>query len=64
MRKWTNSTVKRSPYCIAWRFASKLDQVMAEVDAAFDTVREQGRLNRLPEIIQEARAAIRARLAA
>lgn len=32
----------------------ELDQVVAEVDAGFDTLREQGRLGRLPEIIQEA----------
>lgn len=39
----------------------ELDQTVAAVDADFDTLREQGRLDRLPEIIQEARAAIRAR---
>ena len=39
------------------------DQIVAEVDAEFDTLREQGRLDRLPEIIREARAAIRARAA-
>ncbi len=42
----------------------ELDQVVAEVDAEFDTLREQGRLAHLPQIIQEARAAIRARSAA
>ena len=39
----------------------ELDQVVAVVDAEFDTLREQGRLGRVAEIIQEARTAIRAR---
>ena len=42
----------------------ELDQIVGEVDAEFDTLREQGRLDRVPEIIREARAAIRARAAA
>ena len=42
----------------------ELDQILGEVDAEFDTLREQGRLDRVPEIIREARAAIRARAAA
>ena len=41
----------------------ELDQIVGEVDAEFDTLREQGRLDRVPEIIREARAAIRARAA-
>ena len=39
----------------------ELDHLVGEVDAEFDTPREQGRLDRLPEIIREARSAIRAR---
>lgn len=39
----------------------ELDQVVAQVDAEFDTLREAGRLDRVPEIIREARAALRAR---
>jgi len=42
----------------------ELEQVVAEVDAEFDTLCEKGRFDRLPEIIQEARAAIRVRSAA
>ena len=42
----------------------ELEELVSEVDAGFDTLREQGRLERLPEIIREARAAIRARTAA
>ena len=42
----------------------ELDQLVGEVDAEFDALREQGRLDRLPEIIREARAAIRARATA
>lgn len=42
----------------------ELDQVVAGVDAEFDSLREKGRLNRLPEIIREARSALRARSAA
>lgn len=39
----------------------ELDHAVAMVDAEFDSLHEQGRLDRLPEIIQEARTAIRAR---
>ena len=42
----------------------ELDELVTQVDAEFDTLREQGRLERLPEIVGEARAAIRARTAA
>ena len=42
----------------------ELKELVGQVDAGFDTLREQGRLERLPEIIREARAAIRARTAA
>jgi len=42
----------------------ELDQAVAETDSEFDLLRGQGRLDGLPEIIREARAAIRARLAA
>ena len=39
----------------------ELEGLVAGVDAEFDALRESGRLERLPEIIREARAAIRAR---
>ena len=42
----------------------ELDRLVTEVDAEFDALRVQGRLERLPEITREARAAIRARTAA
>ena len=42
----------------------ELDRLAGEVDAEFDQLRQQGRLDRLPEIIREARDAIRARGAA
>ena len=42
----------------------ELEELVSQVDADFDALREQGRLERLPEIIREARAAIRARTAA
>ena len=42
----------------------ELDQAVGEADAEFDKLRGQGGLDRLPEIIREARAAIRARSAA
>ena len=42
----------------------ELDQAVAEADSEFDALREQGRLEHLPDIIREARAAIKARLAA
>ena len=42
----------------------ELDELVGQVDADLDTLREQRRLERLPEIIREARAAIRARTAA
>ena len=41
----------------------ELDGLVSAVDAEFDALRERGRLERLPEIIREARAAIRARTA-
>ncbi|MEO8350889.1 MAG: hypothetical protein ABI680_04105, partial [Chthoniobacteraceae bacterium] len=42
----------------------ELDQLTREFDAEFDSLRERGRLDRLPEFIREARDAIRARGAA
>jgi len=39
----------------------ELERLTREVDAEFDQLREQGRLERLPEIIREAREGIRAR---
>ena len=42
----------------------ELEELVSQVDADFDALRKQGRLERLPEIIREARAAIRARTAA
>jgi hypothetical protein len=42
----------------------ELDQLVGEVDADFDKLRARGGLDRLPEIIREARAAIRGRTAA
>ena len=42
----------------------ELDQLVADVDAEFDALRSQARLGSLPEIIREARAAIRAQTAA
>ena len=42
----------------------ELDRLVTEVDGEFDTLRAQGRLDHLPEIIRQARAAIRARTAA
>ena len=42
----------------------ELDQLVADVDAEFDALRSQGRLENLPEIIREARAAIRVQTAA
>lgn len=42
----------------------ELDQLVAEVDAEFDALRSKGRLESLPEIIREARAAIRKQTAA
>lgn len=41
----------------------ELEAVTRRLDAAFDEVRAAGKLERLPEIIREARAAIRARKA-
>jgi pyruvate/oxaloacetate carboxyltransferase len=37
----------------------ELDQVVAEVDREFDTLRGKGWLDRLPEIIREAREALK-----
>ena len=42
----------------------ELDQLVGEVDADFDKLRTQGGVERIPEIIREARAAIRGRTAA
>ena len=42
----------------------ELDQLVGEVDADFDKLRAQGGVERIPEIIREARAAIRGRTAA
>jgi hypothetical protein len=41
----------------------EIEQLVGEVDADFDNLRAQGGLDRLPEIIREARAAIRGRTA-
>src|SRR5258708_7912339 len=41
----------------------ELDRLSGEVDAGFDQLRGQGRLDRLPEILREAREAIPARSA-
>jgi len=41
----------------------ELEAVSRETDELFDAARADGRLARLPEIIREARAAIRARTA-
>lgn len=42
----------------------ELEQLVTQVDAEFDALRAQGRLERVPEIVRDARAAIRARAAA
>jgi hypothetical protein len=39
----------------------EIDQLVAEVDTEFDSLRQQGKLGGLPDIIREARAAIRTR---
>lgn len=41
----------------------ELEEVSARLDSAFDSDRAAGKLARLPEIIQEARAALRQRAA-
>ena len=41
----------------------ELESLSRQVDEAFDEARAAGRLARLPEIIREARAAVRARTA-